>query len=416
MDDRRTPMEAEVQEYLPARERCADDSYGTAVRPRPQRSYVGLWVCVGLAVITACTFCVVGALSQLRVENGNNGFHISMGDSEETQAPEDPIRSLTIPDEGDAVSAEGDAGEIRLPLGESSDEALTSAEIYERVSPAVVCVSAESGYGSTDYTGVVVNPDGYVLTAIDDLNNAVSVNVTLSDGRVFSARRLGEDPVSGVCLLKINAEGLQTVRFSEQTDFSVGQRVYTICNPYGSLIPNVFYDGMLSASCSVNLYYHSYTVLQFSAQPESSSYGAPLLDERGLVIGITTPIGQGLVNGKDPRFAIISADLGRIVTELENKASRGSVWRGLEVENIPEGYRYLFGYPGAVWISSIAPGSPLDGKLYQNDIIVAIDGVEITDAAQFERIVNNYEFKDQVLLTICRNGRLIQIQMSVLAK
>ena len=416
MDDKRTPMEAEVQELPLAQAHCADDSYGTAVRPRPRRSYVGLWVCVGLAVITGCTFCVIAALSQLRLENGSNGLRLVNGTVEETQESENPIRSVTLPDEEEYLNAGENPGDLRLPLGDSSEETLTPAEIYEMVSPAVVCVTADSSYSSADYTGVVVDPNGYILTAIDKLNNAASFTVSFSDGSVFNARRLGEDLVSGVCLLKVNAEGLQTVRFSEQTDYSEGQRVYTICNPYGALIPNVFCDGILSKSCTVELYNHSYTVLQSSACPDSASYGCPLLDEHGLVIGITTPIGQVLVSGKDPCFAIISTNLARIVTELETKSSRNSIWSGLEVENIPEGYRYLFGYPGSVWISSIAPGSPLEGKLYENDILVAVDGIEITDAAQFERVIMNYEPKDRFLLTICRNGRLIPLQVSVLAK
>lgn len=416
MDDIRTPMEAEVQELAPAQERCADDSYGTAVRPRPQRSHVGLWIGFGLAVITVCTFCVAAAVSQLRLENGIDGLRIAVRSSEETQETEAPIRSLTVPDDEAQVSTDSAGEDVRLPLAETADEALTPAEIYAKVSPAVVCVTTESYYGSTSCTGVVVASDGYILTASDDLYNTVSISVSFSDGTVCSARRLGEDQISGVCLLKAEAEGLQTVRFSETTDCAVGQTVYTVSNPYGDQIPNVFSDGMLSVSQSLEIYGVSYALLQSTAGQEGAGYGCPLLDDRGLVIGITTPIGKRVVSGTDPCFALASADLGRIVAAFENRTSGSSVWLGLEVEDIPEGYQNLYRYPGSVWISEIAPGSALVGNLYQYDIILAVDGIEITDAAQFDRIISSYEPNDRVVLTFYRYGNLYEIRLPVRAR
>ncbi len=417
MDDRRTPMEAEVQELLPAAEHCADDSYGTAVRPRPRRSYAGLWVSVGLVVITLCSFCVVAALSQLRLENGDGRLRFAMHSPEETQTPENAVVDLPPSNDGTNISrGSTEAGDVKLPLADSSDKELTPAEIYARVSPAVVCVQAESYYGESEFTGVVVNANGYILTAADGLTNAVSISVSFSDGTVLSARRLGEDPVSGVTLLKAEATGLKTVRFSEKSDFTVGQSVYCISNPYGSTVPNVFSDGMLSVSRSIELDGNSYALLHSSAQQETAGWGCPLLDEKGLVIGLTSPIGKRFVSGTDPCFAIASADLARIVTAFENTASGSSVWLGLEVEDIPDDYQYLYGFPGCVWIREVAPGSASYGVLFQFDVILAVDGVEISSAAEYESILSAYEPGDHALLTIYRSGKRYQILLPVLAK
>ena len=417
MDDKRTPMEAEVQELPMRRECAAEDFYGTAVRPRPQRSFVGLWICVGLAVIAVCTFCVVAALSHVQFENGEGGIRLAVRDSEETKAPEDPIVELPVTEGDSYIRRNGaDSEDVRLPVAETAGEILTPAEIYEKVSPAVVCVQVNSYYGSADYSGVVVASDGYILTATKGLTNAVSISVTLADGSERSARRLGEDLVSGVCLLKIEAEGLPTVRFSEETEHSVGERVYCICNPYGSQIPNVFYDGMLSVCQTVDIGGKTYELLQSSARQDQAGCGSPILDDRGLVLGITTPIGKRLVSDEDPCFAISSVDLARIVTGFEETASSSSVWLGLEVEDIPEEYQYLYGFPGCVWIDEVAVGSASYGVLFQYDVVLAVDGTEVRDAVDYQRILSAYEPGDRVLLTIYRSGKQYQILLPVLAR
>ena len=417
MDDRRMPMEAEVQELPVERECYADDSYGTAVKPRPQRSHVGLWICVGLAVIAICTACVVAALSQVRLETGEEGFRFSMRGPEETKAPENPIVELPVSEGEELIRPAGaEAEDVQLPVDKTVGEALTPSEIYAEVSPAVVCVQVTSYYGSAEYTGVVVTPDGYVLTATEGLSNAVSISVSFEDGTVCSARRLGEDLSSGVCMLKVEADGLRTVRFSEETNLCVGEEVYCVCNPYGSQIPNVFYDGMLSACRTVEIGGTDYTLLQSSVSQQTAGYGSPLLDDRGLVLGIMTPIGKHLISGEDPCFAVLSVDLARIVSGFDKTASGSSVWLGLEVEDIPEEYQYLYGFPGSVWIDEIAVGSASYGVLFQYDVILAVDGIEIANADEYERILSSHEPGDRALLTIYRSGKRYQILLPVLAR
>ena len=253
MDDRRTPMEAEVQELSAQLEiGLSEDSYGTSTRPQPRRSHTGLWVALGLTVIVLCTASVVAALGHIRVVHKDDGWALSMHTPEETASTETPVRDLHADTENryqpNATHAETN---LRLKLEQADGDALLPEQIYQQTASAVVCVQLDSYYGSSVQTGVVISSDGYILSASDGLTNTASISVQFPDGTVCAARRIGEDLSTGVCLLKAEAKGLKTVRFSDAGTLNVGQTTYCICNPYGSQIPNVFYDGMMECSAPV---------------------------------------------------------------------------------------------------------------------------------------------------------------------
>lgn len=417
MDDKRTPMEAEVLELPPQTEpSCPDDFYGTAARPLPRRSHAWVWVCAGLAVIAVCTFSVVAALLHVRLENGDGGWRLSMQSSEETETPQDGVRDLDVSGEADYVPRRGPGGSIQISTEESGGDNLAPAAVYAQVSPAVVCVEAESYYGSESCSGVVLSADGYVLTASLGLSGYSSITVSFSDGGALSAKRIGEDRVTGLCLLKVEAEGLRTVTFAADDSASVGQGVYCVCSPYGSQLPNVFCTGMLALSRSVELGGREYGLLQAAVQPQGVGYGCPILDGRGRLLGLTTPIGKRLVSGEDPCFAVCAGDLQRIVAELGSTAAGESAWLGLEVSEIPEDYRLLCGFPGSLWIDEVEPGSPADGVLLQYDVITAVDGEEVATAADFERLISSRAVGDWVWLMIYRSGNWYRIHLPVLAR
>lgn len=418
MDDRRTPMEAEVQELREQRQaNCPEDYYGTAVKPKTRRSYVGLWIWMGIAVIAVCTVCVVAAVKHVRVENGENGWHLAVQNTESTASTEAAVRNLDVPEGTQAVTpVEPISDDVSLPVSATAGETLSPTELYESVASSVVCVEVKGYYGNETYTGVVITVDGCILSATEGLSGAASITVSFRDGTALSARRLGEDAASGVCLLKVETEGLKTVRFSGDIEPKVGQSIYSIGNPYGSLLPNVFSEGMISFEQSVQIGEASYRLIQTTAFSDSREYGRPILDERGLVIGITTPIGRRLVSGTDPCFAIAAEDLARILSGFDRSASDSELWLGLEVSDIPEEYHDFYRFPGSVWIESVSAGSASDGILYQYDIITAIDGVELSSSAELSSILADHQAGDRVLLTIYRSGRLYNILLPVIVR
>ena len=254
------------------------------------------------------------------------------------------------------------------------------------------------------------------FSAADGMENAASITVRFSDGRELQARRLGSDRVSGVCLLKVEARDLPTAAFAPEAQVRVGQNVYCVCNPYGTQVPNVFCAGMVSASRSVELGGSEFQLLQAAFLPQGADCGSPILDGRGNVLGIVTPIGEKLVSGSDPGFAVSARDLERIVSALDGQKDGTRNWLGLELSEIPEDIRVFLGYPKGLWIESVGTDTAPYGVLYSYDVVTALDGVELSDLAVYEQLMAEHAPGDTVRLTIYRNHRWYTVNLPVISR
>ena len=308
---------------------------------------------------------------------------------------------------------------------QNSDKQMTAAEVYAANVNSTVGVT--TSVTTTNFwgmrtnaaaagSGFIISEDGYILSATEGLTNASAVKVSFPDGKQFPASRVGEERASGLCLLKVEATDLPTVSFAQDDTLAVGQSVYCVCNPYGKQLPNVFYDGMLSASGTVEASGSTYTILQTSAQPSGAGYGCPILNDRGQVVGLTTPIGKRLVSGADPCFAVSAADLTESIERFEKNSFSDGQWLGLELEEIPEDIISYYGFPGKVWIVDIAVESKAYGYLCQWDVVTEVDGVEITSLEEFDKLVSAHKTGESVWLTIYRSGSWYRAYLPVMAR
>lgn len=421
MDDKRTPMEAEVQE-LPTQQREAapGDSYGTAARPRPRRSHTALWVALGMTVILICTASVVVAMGHIRIVKQDGRWRLFMDRPAETEPTENAVRSLPVTATEDYAltpSARQEDVEVNLALEPTPGETLSPEQIYRQASPAVVFIRMETYSSSTFCTGIVISEDGYILTAMNGLTNSALLTVQFSDGTTCVAQCVGEDWSTGVCLLKVEANGLQTVHFSDAQTLAVGQAAYCVCNPYGSQILNVFYEGMLSALQTLELDGNEITVLETSALLQNVGWGCPIFDSRAQVVGLTAPVGERIMSAASaPCLALSAADLVRVVGTLERGTTEARPWLGLEVEPIPEFDRAFYNYPGTLWISEIMQGSAPYGVLHPFDVITQVNQTPVTTLAEFNSLLAAVEPGKRACLTIFRNGEWYEIWLPVLRR
>lgn len=413
MVDKRVPMEAEVQELPEDWENARPEHfYGTAAKPKPRRDRSWVLIFVSLLMIAGSTYSITTNLLKLRSATQTEDWVISMPVLNTTQATEETYQKLLVTAEDLFVPVYGETGTVELHIEISDGEVLSPSEIYAQVSPAVVCVQVESYYGSSTCTGVVISEDGYILTATDAQTGSSAFSVSFVDGSRYAADCVREEWGSGLRLLKIDAEELPTVSFAQDSELSVGQSVYCICNPYGSQIPNVFFDGMMSATGSVTVGSYAYTVLQTSAQLSGVGYGCPILDGEGLVIGLTTPIGQRLVSDQDPCLAVSSGNLTEILAAFERAETSEYRWLGIEVAGIPEEYLYMFAYPGRLWIDVTPPYE----KLHRYDVICSVDGVPVSSLEEYEKIVSAHAPGDFVELIIFRDGTYYRVTLPVFSR
>ncbi len=249
------------------------------------------------------------------------------------------------------------------------------------------------------------------------------------DGSDYPAQIVGVDPATDVAVLKINAppELLFPVAFGSSTNLLVGQRVFAIGNPFG--LERTLTAGIIS---SLNRSLPAKrtariikSVIQIDAAMNPGNSGGPLLDTHGLMIGMNTAIASSTGGSEGVGFAIPINTIARVVPQL---ITTGRVLR-------PEsGISKVYQTDRGLLILTLVPGGPaekaglkvpkterkqegifvvLSRNLAAADIITAVDGKQIKTPNDFLDAIESKRPGDQVMLTVIRAGKLIQVPLSL---
>jgi S1-C subfamily serine protease len=313
-------------------------------------------------------------------------------------------------------------------------EELLVINVYARVSPAVVCVTASEQFGSCIGSGFVIDTEGHVVT-----NNHVAISardllVTLADDRSVPARVLGTDPGSDLAVLKIDvpAEELTVAELGDSDTLRVGQRAIAIGNPFG--LERTITTGIISSLGRTlprtDSDFQIAEVIQTDAAINPGNSGGPLLDSQGRVIGVNTAIRSvsGLNSGVG--FAIPVNIVKRVIPELISGGSYRHPWVGVTGLTIsPEIVEALdLEVQTGVLVFTIEPNSPaakagllggdremvVGGRpvLAGGDILVAINDAPVR---RFDDLINylagHTNVGDTVTLTIVRGGDRLSIDV-----
>jgi len=311
-----------------------------------------------------------------------------------TPSPEDiwPIR-----DEADA----GGASSLpQPPLAPPDDTPLLDAysqvvtDVAERLSPSVVRLDLRHGDGrrAGSGSGVIVSPDGLVLTNSHVVQGSRRAEVTTLDGRNLVARVLGDDPDTDLALLRIEENTLlQPARLGDSRRLRRGQLVLAIGNPLG--FDATVAAGVVSAlgrslrSRSGRLIDD---VVQTDAALNPGNSGGPLVSSAGEVIGINTAIIQG---AQGICFAVASNTATFVLSEIiqHGRVRRGFVGIGAATVTIPRRIALRLGITQAsgASITAIETGGPAsEAGLMTGDIVLSVDGRAVTGADDLVRVLN----------------------------
>lgn len=235
-----------------------------------------------------------------------------------------------------------------------------------------------SGLGS----GVIVSPDGFVLTNNHVIEAADEIEVALNDGRKFAARLVGRDPETDLAVLKLQTDAkLPAITFASGDPLEVGDVVLAIGNPFG--VGQTVTMGIVSALGRTHLGINTFeNYIQTDAAINPGNSGGALVDSDGNLVGINTAIYSRSGGSLGIGFAI-PVSLARNV--LEQIVTAGEVtrgWVGVEIQEITPELAESFGLGGTsgALISGVLRGSPADrAGIRPGDILVGVDGHDVLD-------------------------------------
>jgi S1-C subfamily serine protease len=281
---------------------------------------------------------------------------------------------------------------------------------FDTVGPSVAHIMAQgaNGRGGTG-SGVVFTPDGYVLTNSHVVHGAARLSASLTDGRRFEARLVGDDPATDLAVLRLAGTGLPHAAFGSSRSLRVGQLVVAIGNPLG--FQATVTAGIVSAlgrtlrGAAGRLIE---SVIQTDAPLNPGNSGGPLVDGQGRVIGINT----AMIGGAQGICFAIGVDTA--VDVVARLMRDGRVLRsrlGLAGQTVPLDSRLAARLrrqlASAVLVSEVQTGSPAEaGGLKNGDLLLAFDGELIASVDDLHRLLTAERAGRECAAEVLRQGRL----------
>ncbi len=276
----------------------------------------------------------------------------------------------------------------------------------------------ERGTGS----GFIINAEGLILTNSHVVDGADTVTVTLKDGRELKGRVLGQDPITDVAVVKVQANNLPTVSLGNSDQLKPGEWAIAIGNPLG--LDNTVTAGIISAtgrtSAQVGVPDKRVGFIQTDAAINPGNSGGPLLNQRGEVIGMNTAIIAGGAQGLG--FAIPIKTAQRIADQLIAKGKVEHPYLGIRMATLtPELKKQLNSDANnninvqedrGVLVFKIMPNSPAaKAGLKSGDVILKINGQAVTTADQVQQAVENSSVGGTLQLDVRRNGQSVTVSV-----
>lgn len=261
-------------------------------------------------------------------------------------------------------------------------------------------------------SGFLISKDGYIVTNNHVVRDAESIQVKLSNDKVYDAKVVGGDQKTDIAVIKINAADLPVAVLGDSDKLEAGQWAIAIGNPFG--LDRTMTVGVISATGRSNMGIETYeNFIQTDASINPGNSGGPLLNVYGEVIGINTAIvaaGQGI------GFAIPVNMAKQIFSQLIQKGSVSRGYIGVTIQPVTEELAQSFGLKharGALVNDVIKGGPAYKAGIRQGDIITGLNGSEVKDPSHLQRQVAEAGVGKVVKITIFRDGKALELGITL---
>ncbi len=321
------------------------------------------------------------------------------------------VAYILDPDPSDAMPAAPERADDRVLLDAYSE---TVSSVVDTVGPAVVRVDtrAKSGTETRGGTGsgVVISPDGFVLTNAHVVNGAREIRLSDTEGRATEARLLGIDPDTDLALLRADAaRSLAFAPLGDSKSLRRGHMAIAIGNPLG--FESTVTAGVISAlgrSLRATSDRMIEDVIQTDAALNPGNSGGPLVSSRGEVIGINTAV---IMGAQGICFAVASNTANHVLSEiiLHGRVRRGYIGVAAQTTPVPRRQALAAGIDnrfGAMLTSLDQDGPASQAGLLSHDLVVRLDGEPVTGVDDLVRLLDRNRIGKPVGIEVLRLGRL----------
>jgi len=266
----------------------------------------------------------------------------------------------------------------------------------------------QKGSGS----GVIIRPDGYIVTNNHVVQDATEINVTLNNNEVYSATVVGTDPATDVAIIKIDATGLPTIPLGDSDQLRLGEWVLAIGSPLGAQLRSTITAGIVSAKGrSMPDYSGEFKIesfIQTDAAVNPGNSGGALVNKKGELVGINTAIVSQTGSYTGYSFAVPVNIVKRVTADLIDFGSVKRALLGITMVTVDKKFadEMKLSSVSGVYINEVLKGSAAEeAGLAKNDVIIEIGGQTVKDASSVQAKVNEYHPGDKATVKYIRDGK-----------
>ena len=265
-------------------------------------------------------------------------------------------------------------------------------------------------------SGVIIRPDGYIVTNNHVVDGATKIQVTLNNNQQYDATVIGTDPATDVAIIKVDAAGLPTIPLGDSDKLRLGEWVLAIGSPLGVQLRSTITAGIVSAKGrsmpddSGEFKIESFIQTDAAVNPGNS--GGALVNKKGELVGINTAIVSQTGSYSGYSFAVPVNIVKRVVDDLIDFGSVKRAVLGISMGTVDKKIadEMKLSSVSGVYINEVSKGSAADkAGLRKDDVIIAIDGQKITDASSVQAKVAGYHPGDSADIAYIRDGKTAHV-------
>ena len=265
-------------------------------------------------------------------------------------------------------------------------------------------------------SGLIVRPDGYIVTNDHVVSGASRLKVLLQGGKSYPGGLVGEDPLTDIAVVRIAASNLKAAALTRHSP-EVGEMAIAIGNPMGLGFARTVTVGVVSGidrSLGQGYAQRAYGLIQTDAAINPGNSGGPLCDADGEVIGINS-VKISSIGFESMGFAIPSQVVAPVVNALIQHGRVPRPWLGISASDAPPVQVQGKARQGVALTAVNAGGPAAQAGLLPHDVILAVNGRAVANLAELYRELGNFQPGASVRVTIARSGQILERQVRLQA-